>query len=70
MTTTSSPTQVRCGDDGRLTARCVRCGLGVVQLPDVEVRAALEALDADHGDDRPGCHPRTAPAGWALAAGS
>lgn len=68
MTTTSSSMQVRCGDDGRLTARCVRCGLDLVQLPDVEVRAALAALDADH-DDR-GDHPRTPPAGWALATGS
>ena len=67
MTTTSSPTQVRCRDDGRLTARCLRCGLDVVQLPDVEVRAALVALDTDH-DHRDG-HPRIPPAGWALAAG-
>jgi hypothetical protein len=65
MTTTLSPTQVRCRPDGRLTARCTSCGADYVQAPEADVRAALEALDAAHGA---GAHRRKPPQGWLPAA--
>jgi hypothetical protein len=61
MTTTLSPTQVRCREDGRLTARCTWCGTELVQAPDADVRSALAALDRDHPART---HGRTVPAGW------
>ncbi len=64
MTTTLSPTQVRCRDDGRLTARCTRCGTEFVQAPGADVRTALMALDRDHPA---AAHPRRVPAGWQAA---
>ena len=65
MTTTLSPTQVRCGGDGRLTARCSLCGTDFVQAPGADVRTALTALDDEHPAT---AHPRRVPAGWQAAA--
>jgi hypothetical protein len=61
MTATLSPTQVRCSDDGRLTARCTRCGGDYVQVPEVDVRDALAALDRTHPA---AAHRRCVPEGW------
>ena len=63
MTTVASPTQVRCADDGRLTARCLVCQVDLVQTGD-DVAAALRALDEAHPAVRAGRHSAEAPAGW------
>lgn len=66
MTSTLSPTQVRCSSEGLLTARCTRCGTDFVQAPDADVRDALAALDRAHPAS---AHHRRVPEGW-LATGT
>jgi len=61
VTTTLSPTQVRCRDDGLLTARCTRCGTDLVQAPEADVRDALVALDRTHPATT---HLARVPEGW------
>ena len=62
--TAVSPTQVRCGATGRLTACCVPCGVDLVQAPDADVEAALTALDEAHPAIRDAPHSSGTPAGW------
>jgi hypothetical protein len=66
VTATLSPTQVRCSDEGLLTARCTQCATDFVQAPDADVRDALAALDRTHPR---AAHRRCVPEGW-LPAGT
>ena len=66
MTTVASPTQVRCTAEGLLTARCVLCGLELVQLPEADVAAALSALDAAHPASKR-AHRYGTPPGWRIS---
>jgi hypothetical protein len=68
MTTVGSPTQVRCTFDGLLTARCVLCGLELVQLPGADVGTALSVLDAAHPAASDARHRRGNLAGWRITA--